>query len=226
MIEPESEITYSYKFNRGFLEKVETKQRKVTEVVYVYDCVVNIENSIDEELTNLLKIKKDKEDKESYKKDLYTNYNSNVSLLGDSTIHKHFIDNWADTEIKVNPRDPRFKPKPHKQTELFAKPSIKELTTTFLTALMLQDDDLEFSFSTTYQQAVESWNEEVGEEMIKEFCEYVEQIIGEVFDNIFGEVITEEELRDIKINVNIILGSSIQETSIKSIIKNYLNSLV
>ena len=227
--EPETKHTYKYKFNRGFLEKETIIEKKTTEVVYVYTCKINIENSVNVELEKLLKVQEDK--RLSIELNNNTNHRTFIGGNGD------WKDEWNDNKVnKYHPLDPRFKPKPHKQIQgelfqesvldrQFIRPTTKESTLNFLTALILQDDDLAYTFDTNYGQAVASWKEEVGEEMIVEFKEYVESIVEDVFENIFGIEIEKEELEEIKIHVNIIIGNSIQEKTVKEIVMEYLNTI-
>lgn len=229
--ESETTNTFKYKFNKGFLEKIITKEKKVTEVIYVYTCKINIENSVDEDFNKLLELKQAKQ--------LLLNEKNNSfnSFIGDNgSFRREFEDDWNYSGIgnsnNINPRSNNFKRKPHKeykQTNLFKevvqKPSIKDLTIEFLTCLLLQDTDLNITHDITYSQAIEMWDEEVGIEMLKEFKDFIRQTVEECFNNIFGEEVLQEDLNSIKANVNIILGNSTPEVAIKPIINKYLNSI-
>lgn len=228
--EAETTNTYKYKFNRGFLEKEIIKEKKITEVIYVYTCKINIENNVDEEFNKLLEIKENQR--------LVSIQNNAIGrTFYDRTVsHNGFEDDWGDSRVrKQHPRDPDFKVKNHKQIELpfgdsildtkLQIPTTKDLTLNWLTSLLLQDDDFEYTFTTTYRQAIEQWEEELGIESLPVFTTYVEEIVEDVFNNIFGDEIELEELEDIKLHVSIILGNSPQELAIKPIVNNYLNSI-
>jgi hypothetical protein len=79
--EPETKHNYKYKFNRGFLQKEVVKESRIIEVVYIYDCIINIENSVEEELTKLLEIQEEKR-------------KIAQSLISYSNHNNGFIDDW------------------------------------------------------------------------------------------------------------------------------------
>lgn len=232
--EPQVTHKYKFKFNRGFVEKEKVFESKTTEVIYVYDCNINIENSVKEDFDKI-KERKDTEKSLTILNQKEYSFNKNRSV----------IDDWDIPEPKrsVHPYSKNWEKKPHKQykedfqTTLFnekddlslpSRPTTKDLTLTFLMALLLQDDDLEFielESAMTYAQAVKLWDEEVGIEMIEEFKEYITQVVDIAFENIFGEEINEDDFIDIKIHISVVMGSTIQEQTVKEVVENYFKTL-
>ncbi len=207
--EPVTNHTYKYKFGRGFLEKVIVKKQVTTEVIYVYDCNITIQNNIDEEFNKLVEIKKEKQ----FAKSLVTH-------IGGETFHtnknKNFgwkqktgVDDWEQPELSFDK----------------VKRDTKGRTMDFIISCILQDVDCLYCESVTHTQAKSEWDTTVGIELVKEYATFVEEVSEDIFYNIFGENVTQQEIFDIKNHVAIIMGNHPSETAIKPIIKELLESM-
>lgn len=230
--EPETTNLHKFKFGKGFIEKIITKEKKVTEIVYVYDCIIKIENSVEEEFDKLLKAKEAKFKIEALNSTYHKGgFGTSLQKTKDvweednTSMSKYFQEKTkTQTAVPNNQMKVSFK-NPVDVGGISTKHSIKDSTIGFLTALILQDADLDFAFNTDYQNAISSWEEEVGIELLLEYKAFVTDWCEPIFDDIFGSEITKEELRDIKINVAVILGESIPEQAIKPIVEKYLDSI-
>lgn len=208
----EGSMKYSYKFNRGFIEKEPVIEK--IEVIYVYDCIVNIENNVDEEFNKLLEIKKEKQVARSLANKSYIG-GFESELLNDRN-------NWKSQFNKVG-KDDWYTPKLN-----FDKPTKRDTkgkTLDFLISCILQDATCERCDTISYSQAKEDWDETVGVELLKGYTEYVEEVIDDIFYTIFTEEYTLEELAEFKTHISVIMGKHVAEEAIKPIIKDLIELL-
>lgn len=209
----EGQVKYSYKFGKGFMYKEPVLEKE--EVIYVYDCIINIENDIDEEFDKLLVVKANKEEAVKLS-------NSNQHFLNSYSSYNSYRERNYNTKNKGKHFDDWEQPSlPFEKT---VKRDIKGRTISFLTSLILQDETGEQSNTITYDQSKQQWNESIGIELADDFTEFVDCIIDDLFDKIFG-VVTRQELFDIKTHIHMIMGDKPCENAIKPLIISLLNTI-
>jgi hypothetical protein len=201
----EGNVKYSYKFKKGYVEKVAVVEK--VEVIYTYDCIINIQNDVDEEFNKLTQAKIAKEEA----KQLSLNLNYNTSYQ-------------PNYKWQVSQNQQSFNKSLNKyDTYNGKKRDLKGKSADFLISLIMQDEDCVECELLTLSQAKDSWNEEIGMSVIEQYKEYIEAIAEDVFYKIFGENTTPTELFEIRNHIQIMMGEHPSEVAIKDIIKDTID---
>lgn len=214
----ESEITYKYKFNNGYLEKEPVK--KTEEVIYTYDCIINIENNKDFEL---LSVQKELDKREVLKPKQIGQFYTNTG-----NVNTHNQLSFLSDDLDKEPSNKKLKEFPKNDfIGKIKKPSentIKEKVLEFLVRVLQQDEDGLFSGEITYGQALDVWKEEVGEELLTLYITSTSYCIDDIFNDIFG-IEDMNKMSEIRSQFQVIMRDSSVENALKPLIMDMLNEI-